>query len=367
MQTKHSGAKYSAIVGIGEKLSQLERSSGEKYLRLNRGVPSVTNIDLSEIIPLIDFDSPKIKVYPANSGLRELKSAINSSYFQSQTLDENIYITAGGMNALDLVFKTLDVDKVYLPEFYWGAYANIMKINNVESGTYFSFDELKNNSKNYKGSAVLICDPNNPVGNKYDDKMLLELVDELNSNNVTVIWDSPYRKLFYEEDDDFYAKLSRYENVILVESFSKSIGLSGQRIGFVHTSNKEFNTELSINILYVTNGINAFAQVLVEKILTTPQGKSAAKEFRRKTIEDMNKNIELLQSKGLLADEFYQTSVPVGIFVIINKSEEELLEARIGSVGLPYFTKTSKELAKKFSRICIAVPHQDLKTFFHLY
>lgn len=363
MKSKHSGAKYSAIVGIGDKLSRLERETGEKYLRLNRGVPAVANIDLSEVIPLIDFDSPKIKVYPANSGKSELKSAINKYYFQNKTSDDNIYVTAGGMNALDLVFKTLDVEKVFLPEFYWGAYANIMKINKVESGTYFSFDELKNNIEQYKNSAVLVCDPNNPVGNKYDDEMLLELVEELSANDVVIIWDSPYRKLFFEEDDDFYARLSGNENVILAESFSKSIGLSGQRIGFVHTTNKEFNTEFNINLLYATNGINAFAQVLVEKILTTPQGMAAAKEFRRKTIEDMNKNIEFLRSKKLLADEFYQNSAPVGIFVIVNKSEEELLEAKVGSVGLSYFTKISKEFGQKYSRICIAVPHAELKEY----
>ena len=363
MKTRHSGAKYSAIVSIGEKLTELEKSSDKKYLRLNRGLPSVTNIDLSEVIPLIDFNSPKIKVYPNNSGLSELKSAINKSFFNDKIDVGNLFVTAGGMNALDLVFKTLDAEKVYLPEFYWGAYANLMKINKAESGTYLSFDELKD--LDHKGSAVIICDPNNPIGNKYDDDMLLDLVKSLEEKDITVIWDSPYRKLFYEEGDDFYTNLSEYKNVILVESFSKSIGLSGQRLGFMHSTNKEFNTEFNINLLYVTNGINAFAQILVAKILTTQQGINAAKEFRKITIADMNTNIDLLSSKGLLADEFYQNSTPVGIFVIVNKSENELLDAKIGSVGLSYFTKTSKDYASKYSRICIAVPSNEFALYFN--
>ncbi|MEN8186897.1 MAG: pyridoxal phosphate-dependent aminotransferase [Bacteroidota bacterium] len=367
MKTKHSGARFSAIVGIGEKLTRLEEETGEKYLRLNRGLPSVTNIDLSEVIPLIDFNSPKVKVYPANSGLPELRSAINKYYFQEKTSDDNIFITAGGMNALDLVFKTLDVEKVYLPEFFWGAYGHIAKINKVESDSYLTFDEVRNNIEKYKGSGILICDPNNPIGDKYDDEMLLDFVEELNANDIAIIWDSPYRKIFFGEDDDFYAKLSKFENVIIVESFSKSVGLSGQRLGFVHTINKEFNTELNINILYVTNGINAFAQVLVEKILTSPEGQAAAKEFRRKTIEDMNKNIELLRNENLLAEEFYKESTPVGIFVVVNKSEDELLESKIGSVGLSFFTKVSKEYGQKYSRICIAVPHEEFKQYFKVY
>lgn len=367
MKTKHSGAKFSAIVGIGEKLTQLEKESGEKYLRLNRGLPSVTNIDLTEVIPLIDFSAPKVKVYPENSGIPELRSAINKHYFQGKTSDDNIFITAGGMNALDLVFRTLDVETIHLPEFYWGAYAHISTINNKKNEAYVSFDDVRENIEKFRGQAIIICDPNNPIGDKYDDDMLLEFVEELNANDVAIIWDSPYRKIFFGDDDDLYAKLTNFENVIILESFSKSIGLSGQRIGFVHTTNKEFNTELNINILYVTNGINAFAQVLVEKILTTPQGQAAADAFRKKTIEDMNKNIELLRNKGLLAEEFYKDSTPIGIFVVVNESEEKLLESKIGSVGLSYFTKVSKEYGQNYSRVCIAVPHEELKTYFNVY
>lgn len=365
MKIKHSGAKYSAIVGIGEKLSLLEKETGKEYLRLNRGIPSVVNINLSQVIPLIDFESPFMKIYPPNTGMPALKSAINKSFFQNSTTNENITVTAGGMNALDLVFKTLNTSKIYLPEFYWGAYANIMRINNVNHDIYFSFDDIKKIED--KNVAVLVCDPNNPIGNKYDDKMLLKLVSKLDSKGITVIWDSPYRKLFFEEDDNFYAKLSAFENVIITDSFSKSVGLSGQRLGFIHSINKDFNKEIGINILYENNGINAFAQILVEKLLTSKQGVQAAKEFRRDTIKGMNKNLELLKNKGLLAEKFYQNSTPVGIFVVVNKSEEELLQYNIGSVSLSFFTSRSKELAKKYARICIAVPHKEFKKYFEVF
>jgi aspartate/methionine/tyrosine aminotransferase len=364
MKTKHSGAKYSAIVKIGEILNKLEEHSGENYLRLNRGVPAVTNIDLSEVIPLIDFNSKELQVYPPNSGLLILRKAINQYYFQNKTTEDNIFVTAGGMNALDLVFKTLNTSKVLIPEFYWGAYTNIMKINKVNNSTYSSFDFLIKNKEELSGNTVIICDPNNPIGNKYDDKMLLEVVAELYKNNITIIWDSPYRKLFYEDDDTFYSELIKFDNVIIVDSFSKSMGLSGQRLGYIHSTNQEFNEELNINILYATNGINAFAQLLVYNILNSKEGQKAGKDFRRKTIEDMNLNIEYLKTKGLLAEEFYKDSYPVGIFAVVNMSEEELLKHKIGSVGLYYFNKSNIEYSKKYSRICISVPHKELKGYF---
>jgi aspartate aminotransferase len=55
----------------------------------------------------------------------------------------------------------------------------------------------------------------------------------------------------------------------------------------------------------------------------------------------------------------------VGIFVVVNKSEEELLENFIGSVSMSYFTRTNKEEAKKFARICVSFPHEEFKRFFN--
>jgi aspartate/methionine/tyrosine aminotransferase len=364
IQVNQSGAKYSAIVGIGEKLKQLEQSTGQKYLRLNRGIPSVCTIDLSEIIPLIDFNSAELQNYPPNSGLNTLHQAINAHYFNHKTKVENIFITAGGMNALDLIFRTLKTTKVWLPEFFWGAYANVLTINKIEFAFYSTYDVLFQKEFS-EGETVLIGDPNNPLGNKYDDQLLLQIVDKLDHRNVNIVWDSPYRKLFYE-NDYFYEKLLSYPHVIIADSFSKSLGLSGQRIGFVHSLDNAFNIEFNTNLLYVTNGVNAFGQILVEKLLTTPEGQKAAFEFRAKTRIDMIKNIEYLKNKGLLAEEFYQDSEPIGIFTVVNMSEEELLKHHIGSVGLYYFTKNSKALASKYSRLCISVPHQELKSYFDL-
>ncbi|MBN2669285.1 MAG: pyridoxal phosphate-dependent aminotransferase [Bacteroidales bacterium] len=364
MKTKSTGAKYSAIVGIGEQLKQLEQETGQKYLRLNRGIPTVTQIDLSEVIPLIDFNSAELQVYPPNSGLMRLKKAINHYYFNDTSSEENIMITAGGMNGLDLIFKTLDTSLVLLPEFYWGAYANILKINQIPFETYYSFENLLAKKEQYKDASVIICDPNNPMGNKYDDKMLLEMVRKLNVNDTNIIWDSPYRKLFIEGKDDFYSQLICYDKVIVCDSFSKSIGLSGQRLGFVHSNNKQFLEVFNINLLYATNGINAFAQILVEKILSTPQGQRAAFEFREATRIAMKQNIDYLREKGFLAEEFYQDSDPVGIFTVVKFSEKELLQHHIGSVGLYYFTIKKDGPAQDYSRLCISVPHEELKAYF---
>ena len=364
MQIRKSGAKYSAIVGIGERIRKESLETGEEYLLLNRGVNAVCNIDLDTIVNQMDFNNNAMQVYPPSQGRHELREAINKHYFDNKSSISNISVSGGGMSALDLVFQTLDVDQILLPEFYWGSYFQVMTIRNIEPGSYSSFDNLLNRLDEIKNAAVIICDPNNPIGNKIEDAELLKIIKVLNENGTSVIIDCPYRRIFCDQEDQFYQDLLEFENIIIVESFSKSIGLSGQRLGFIHTADTDFNTELGIRLMYATNGINAFSQILVAKLLDSEQGEIVRKNFKKTTVEGIRKNIKFLEKKQLLATKFYTDSKAIGIFVIVNKSEKELLEKRIGSVSLSYFTKTKKEEATQYSRLCVSVSPEKFETYF---
>jgi aspartate/methionine/tyrosine aminotransferase len=364
MKVRKTGAKYSSIVSIGEEIKKLENETGEEYLKLNRGVNSVVNMNLENVISLIDFNDTKIQIYPPNNGFIELRKAISVDYFENELEADNIFVVNGGMSGLDLIMKTLDVPKIYNSEFYWGAYKNIMKINKVEQGVYGAYETIYEHLDEYKGNALIICDPNNPIGNKYPDDELLELIKTLVNNETIVIIDSPYRKLFIE-DNFFYKELLKLENVIINESFSKRMGLSGQRIGFVHSKDKVFNYQLNTHILFATNGINAFSQILIEKLLTTKEGVLCSDNFRIETTKHINKNVKWLKDNNLLADEFYKDgSIPMGIFVVVKPSQETLTRNRIGSVSLHYFTSNQDIIDKNYSRICVSVNHNKFIKYF---
>lgn len=364
MKIKSSGATLSNIVQIGEKLKQLSAESGKEYLCLNRGVNSVVNIDLNEVVKLIDFNSTEIQVYPHGAGVPALREAINQKYFLGKSSKDNLLITAGGMNALDLVVQALDIKTLYLPIYYWGCYFQMLKTRNIGNAEYYAQSELYDKIDELRGNAVLICDPGNPLGEKYDDQQMFELIKTLNDNDIVVLFDSPYRRIFYSSEDDYYARLMELENVIITESFSKSVGLSGQRLGFVHTTNKAAHDEMEIRLMYNTNGVNAFAQALVLRLLTTAEGERASYDFRTKTVIDIEKNINYLAARGLLAEEFYTTSLPKGIFTVVKRTEAELLEANIGSVSLSFFTKSQKQTAANYARICVSVPHEKFVSYF---
>lgn len=366
MKVKKTGVALPAIHEMGRKIEELSRISGQEYLFLHRGVNSVVNVDLNEVVKLIDFNNTKMQSYPPSSGREELRQAINTEYFGGKTDIKRISVCSGGMPGIDTAFQIVDVRKIYLPVYHWGNYHNAMKIRNIEYDEYEVFDDLNEIMPEIADCAVLLGDPGNPFGNKYDDEEIFAVIKRLNDNGTIVFYDSPYRRVFCGSEDNFYQRLLDLENVVILDSFSKSLGLSGQRLGFVHSTNDEFNHEMAVRLAFATNGTNAFSQILIEKLLTTPEGKKAINDFKTTTVAEITANIKYLGDNGFIASEFYKNCTPVGIFAIVNVSEEELLANRIGSVSLAKFTLTRKTEAAKYSRVCVSIPHTKFVEFFEL-
>jgi aspartate/methionine/tyrosine aminotransferase len=194
-----------------------------------------------------------------------------------------------------------------------------------------------------------------------DDHELFNKIHELSMTGAIVIFDSPYRKLFYE--DDFFDRIAHLDNVIITESFSKWIGLSGLRMGFIFSKNKDFNSELNIRLLYEFNAVSSPSQMIIEKVISTTEGKEAHTKFRRITTENIKKNIDFLKQNNLLVKELYGEGEPMGIFAVINKSEDFLFQHKIGAVGLDKFVYHEKDFWSSYARLCVSVDHELFKKF----
>jgi aspartate/methionine/tyrosine aminotransferase len=367
MRIAKSGATPSTIVELAKSIRRRSAEEGVPYLHLERGVHGVCPIDLKAILPLIDVNAPALQTYPPSHGQKSLKTAINRSYFEGRIPSDRLFITPGSSMGLDLVFQTLDVQRVFLPEYHWGTYRKLLQIRRKEPAYYTSLDELLDRPERYEDAAVVLCDPNNPVGDLQPDRKIRETAERLGQAGAAVIMDCPYRRVFFEDDDDFYRDLAVLPNVIIVESFSKSLGLSGLRIGFVYAADPDFAAEFGLRLALPTNGVDNFAQFAVEKLLAHPDGIEAARRFKTATVADIGRNIAYLDAKGLLAGEFYARSRCVGIFAVVNRTADELLAHRIGSISLAFFTAMKKEEAARFARVNVSVPHHAFRTYFDEY
>jgi aspartate/methionine/tyrosine aminotransferase len=359
MKVNVSNATFSSIVGIGQKVKKASKESGEKYIELNRGVNAVVEIDLTSVMNQLDFNSKEFQVYGPNLGLESFRQVIASEYFpsfaQQPGFVNNIAITPGGMPALDLVIQILNVETIYFPKFYWGSYSKMATIRQKKFSFYDALHELDLNHIN-DSSCVFICDPNNPTGMKLEDDYLFEMIQKITQTGAIVIFDSPYRKLFYMEDG-FFDKIAGLENLIVTESFSKWVGLSGLRMGFIYTQNKDFNSELNIRLLYEFNAVSSPPQMIIERVISTPEGRKALDKFRKTTTDHIAANIQYLSENGLLVKEVYGNDSPMGIFAIINRSEDFLFQHKIGAVGLDKFVYHDKDLWSSYARVCVSVNH----------
>jgi len=359
-----SGARPSSIVALSQEIQRRSAESGLEYLRCERGIPAVCSIDLPAILPTIDFGDPALLTYPPSTGQPGLKAAINAAYFSGRADPHKIFITTGASMGLDLLFQMLDVDRVVLPEVHWPTYREILKVHRRTPGTYASLEDLHDRPADYARAAVVLCDPNNPTGDKLPDALLLRVAARLGEAGVSVIIDCPYRRIFFEADDPFFREMSAIDNVVIVESFSKTLGMSGLRAGFVYTVDPAFAAEFGLRLALPSNGVDNFAQRVAEKFLADPRGLEAARRFRRRTVIDVERNIALLEARGLLARPFYRTNRCMGIFAIVAKTEAELLAGRIGSMSLESFTESNKAAAARYARVNVAVPHERFAAFF---
>jgi len=360
MKINISNATFSSIVGIGEKIQKVEKETGRKFLKLNRGVNMVTNIDLIDTWNYINPNEQAFQLYAPNTGHMSLKKAIIDEYQFYQGDPNHISITPGGMPALDLVIQLLHVENIYFPKYYWGSYSKMATIRKQSFSFYDDLLKMDISGLN-DSSCVLICDPNNPTGIKIHEKDVIDKIWQIQNTGAIVIYDSPYKKLFGE-----YNASSLYgaKNLIITESFSKWIGLPGLRLGFIHSSNEDFNRELNIRLLYEFNGVSSPSQVIVEKLLTTSDGQTAIRNFKDVTVEHIIKNIDYLHQNQFLPKIFYGDGKPQGIFAIVNDSEDFLFQHNIGSVGLDKFVYYDKDMYSSYARICVSVPHEDFVNYF---
>ncbi len=344
---------FSSIVGIGEDILKIEAETGRKFLKLHRGVIDVTTIELNWIKKYLDINTKQLQQYSANNGIPQLIETIKKIF----TLDEShVLITPGGMAGLDLILSSLGDTLFWLPQYHWLSWSKILSVNGKDNIKIFDDFNLKNFTPT--DGVVMLCYPGNPTGFQAPMKDLLEFINRCKAKNVTVIFDMPYFYLF----NDFSTNISDLlqDHVIICNSFSKSVGLSGFRIGYVATKDKELYEHMRIRSLYKYNSISTVAQQIINILFN--KGAEQIKNYREETLKHIQKNIELLEKKKLLFEKY--PSVPTGSFAVINKDYQALLDKDISSVPLKKFTLHPKPEDEKYSRISVAVNSELFETYF---
>jgi aspartate aminotransferase len=350
MKVNTANVTYSSIVQIGENINKIEKETGEKYLKLHRGVMDVTTLDIDSLNLNLNLNNGKTQQYSGNDGSPELIETIKEEF----GLNGHIIVTPGGMAGLDLLINSLGDETVWIPNYHWGSWNKILTTHGKEIKT---FDDFNIDEFTPKSGVVMLCYPSNPTGYCPELDTIKKFLLKLKDSEVTVVLDLPYYYLFNEINDGLSDLF--FENVVVVSSFSKSIGLSGYRVGYISTKNEALYQTLRIRSLYKYNSISTLPQNIVNELL---KEKNAIAEYKRKTVDSIKKNIMVLEMNGLLFDEY--PGLPTGPFAVVNVSYDELLKNKISSVPLSKFTLNKQLKHENCSRISVAVDHKVFWEYF---
>ena len=134
-------------------------------------------------------------------------------------------------------------------------YSKLYKIQrvNIEYNKKFelNFKKLFNNISS-KISLIIIANPNSPTGTILDQKKIFKIIDKAKKYNVPVLIDEAYNG-FYKPSYLKYIK--KFQNLLILRTFSKSFGLAGLRVGFLAANNKLIKEISKYKPMYEINSI----------------------------------------------------------------------------------------------------------------
>lgn len=231
----------------------------------NPSVPTTDDFNKGLIDLIQNEDSLALHGYSPTLTIYSVRKAVAESLnrrFGMEYVPEDIFMTSGAAGALAHAIRcvTEPGDEVitfapYFPEYvpYVDGTGAVLKVVPADITSFqINFDAFLE-MMNPNVQAILINSPNNPSGIVYSTETITHLAQILTEkqeeygHDIYLISDEPYREIVFEgTDSPFISKF--YDNTICCYSFSKSLSLPGERIGYVAINPKCKDAELIINM-----------------------------------------------------------------------------------------------------------------------
>ncbi len=231
----------------------------------NPSVPAPEAFKEAMIRLLTEADSMEVHGYSPSLGIASVKERVAASLNRRFGMDysgKHIFMAAGAAGAIAHAVRAVTVpgDEVltfapFFPEY--NPYINLSgaRLKVVPADTenfqvdFGRFAEMLTD----KVAAVLINTPNNPSGVVYTKNTLEKLADMMRrkaeeyGHDIYLISDEPYREILFEGVEEVYVS-KLYENTISCYSYSKSLSVPGERIGYIAVNPSCKDAELIVNM-----------------------------------------------------------------------------------------------------------------------
>ena len=332
------GSRRSEIRELFEYgLKRKAEIGAENVFDFSLGNPSVPAPEcvkeaLSDLV--LNTDPVALHGYTSAQGAPDVRKScadyVNSNFGTNYT-GENFYMTVGAAASLTISLSAISEDDAevlilapFFPEytvFIKQAGMTPVVVKCREEDFQIDFEELKK-AINKNTKAVIVNSPNNPSGVVFSEdtiKNLSEVLSEAEKEygkDIYIIADEPYRELVYTDGVTVPFIPNYYNNTIVCYSFSKSLSLPGERIGYILVPNTANDWQ---KVYFAVCGAGrslgfVCAPSLFQKIVPKCIGKTA-------DISIYKKNRDILCNA--LSEYGYTVAQPDGAFYLFVKALEE--------------------------------------------
>lgn len=320
-----------AMFEEGKRLSDIYGE--ENVFDFSIGNPNVypPNEVKEAIIDIVNNeDQNLVHGYMNNAGYEDVRQNIAEFLNKKNNNNlsiKNIVMTCGAAGGLNVILKSIlnPGEEVIVIAPYFGEYNNYVanydgKIVAVKADTKTFQPDMYELEKaiNKNTRAIIINNPNNPTGVVYTQESIKKMTDILRekqkefNTDIYLISDEPYREIVYD-GAKVTNLLDYYENTFIGYSYSKSLSLPGERIGYIVVNNEMKDFEDVVSALNVANRILGFvnAPSLFQRVI----GKTLGAEV---DVNIYKKNRDLLYNH--LISIGFECVKPEGAFYLFPKA-----------------------------------------------
>ncbi|MCF8364387.1 MAG: pyridoxal phosphate-dependent aminotransferase [Bacteroidales bacterium] len=268
LKIKESGLKSvgdASIREIKKLIDQIEKASGQKFVRMEMGIPGLAASKIGTEAQKAALDNGVASVYPDIFGIAPLKEQISKfvkNFVNIEVNPEGCLPTVGSMQGSFAAFMTLNrmhAEREGTLFIDPGFPVHKQQLRVMGQG-WDSFDvynyrgeKLREKLESYLSTgrfcSLLYSNPNNPSWICFTDEELRIIGEMANKYNIIVIEDLAYFGMDFRKDysipgqPPYQPSVANYtDNFVLLISSSKVFSYAGERIGMMVISNKLFNT-----------------------------------------------------------------------------------------------------------------------------
>ena len=275
------------------------------------------------------LEDKNIHAYMSNNGYEDVRKMIANSLnhrFATNFKESNICMCVGAAGGLNVALKAIlnPEDEVIVLIPYFMEYRNYIENYNGNVVEVLCNEDFEPDIADFekkittKTKAVIINNPNNPSGMVYSESVIQKLVEVLRKKEaeyqqtIYLISDEPYREIVYDGVQVPYLT-KYYDDTLVVYSYSKSLSLPGERIGYIVIPEEADDFENLVQAITIATRILGFvnAPSLLQKAVAECVDLTS-------DISEYEKNRDILYH-GLIRIG-YECKKPQGAFYLFLKS-----------------------------------------------